>query len=776
MGVELKPFQVEAVQRLTDSFKKLLKTANTGIQVVFKSPTGSGKTVMVAELLEHLVKEDLPNKYIYIWASTNDLHKQSKEKLERYFRDSRYNLISLDNLTSDSLSPNTILFANWQSVNSTYTAGKKNLPEGIKVGDYSNIAMRSSESGRNLPAVLDKARIDGYEIILIVDEAHIVYMGKNSQKLVKEIIDPKLILEVSATPKLKPSAQDADKKRGAWIEIDFQDVVESGLIKEQVKINDEIGKHIITSSSVTKAVLEAALDKRKQLKRDYEALGVNVNPLVLIQLPNDKGKLSAIDIGVREEIEELLLKWDIKYTNKKLAIWVSEDKTNRDGVEDNDSSVEVLIFKQAIAAGWDCLRADVLVMLREIKSQTFEIQTVGRILRQLEAEIYPNPNLNSAYVYTNLGVIKISKNEVDSKMFSYHKNAKRTNFAERKNVSLPSVYLNRTDYHDFTGEFKPLFIKMMNEHFCITENSTTADALNKMGEKLEIDDHSLTVPLLADVVVQNLDEIDAENAKTIRVKIPMSEADRFYKYILRSLVKPYNVARSVGVLKTALYEWFAQAGFGVDKWDKVREIMICSDENQELFATLLAEIKNEWEEVRFEKIADKRTRTEYDFKIPEIVSYSEKYEQVETIRYALNPCYLRRDRKSTEKRFEDAIDKSNKVIWWYKNGEKRNIYFGIEYLKENSDGTTSQAVFYPDYIVRWGDGTIGIYDTKLGFTLENENARRKANILAEYISKHSDINQRLVGGLIAVREHGFEIVDYGKYDSKSEMRSRKFEF
>jgi type III restriction enzyme len=43
--------------------------------------------------------------------------------------------------------------------------------------------------------------------------------------------------------------------------------------------------------------------------------------------------------------------------------------------------VSFLLFKQAAATGWDCPRASVLVMFREIKNPTFAIQTVGRILR-----------------------------------------------------------------------------------------------------------------------------------------------------------------------------------------------------------------------------------------------------------------------------------------------------------------------------------------------------------------------------------------------------------
>ena len=87
-----------------------------------------------------------------------------------------------------------------------------------------------------------------------------------------------------------------------------------------------------------------------------------------VTLPDDS---LAVDVWHAEIIPEL---WEF-VTEPGLP---EDVKTS---VIQNDSPIEVLIFKQAIATGWDCPRASILVMLRDIKSVTFEIQTVGRILR-----------------------------------------------------------------------------------------------------------------------------------------------------------------------------------------------------------------------------------------------------------------------------------------------------------------------------------------------------------------------------------------------------------
>ena len=71
-------------------------------------------------------------------------------------------------------------------------------------------------------------------------------------------------------------------------------------------------------------------------------------------------------------------------------------------MENNVSEVEFVIFKQAIDTGWDCPRAQILIRFREIQSEIFELQTIGRILRMPEAKHYNNDNLNKAFIYTNI--------------------------------------------------------------------------------------------------------------------------------------------------------------------------------------------------------------------------------------------------------------------------------------------------------------------------------------------------------------------------------------
>ena len=135
--------------------------------------------------------------------------------------------------------------------------------------------------------------------------------------------------------------------------------------------------------------MTAAEQKRQELKallekeplEDDQGHFSSVNPLVLIQLP-DEDQAGSHD--KREFAERWLHDHGKTTDNGKLAIWLSGDDQNHlnlDGISENDNQVEYLIFKQAIATGWDCPRAYILVKFREVKSEIFNIQVLGRITR-----------------------------------------------------------------------------------------------------------------------------------------------------------------------------------------------------------------------------------------------------------------------------------------------------------------------------------------------------------------------------------------------------------
>jgi type III restriction enzyme len=90
------------------------------------------------------------------------------------------------------------------------------------------------------------------------------------------------------------------------------------------------------------------------------------------------------------------------------------------------------------------------------------------------------------------------------------------------------------------------------------------------------------------------------------------------------------------------------------------------------------------------------------------------------------------------------LNSSNKVKWWYKNGEAEIKYFAI--LRSDD------RAFYPDFIIQFKDGTIGIFETKSGFTA-GEDAKERAESLQRYIKNQNKKGKKLIGG-IAINQNG----------------------
>ena len=176
------------------------------------------------------------------------------------------------------------------------------------------------------------------------------------------------------------------------IEIAEEDVIAEGLIKKLLVINENFPQTIETDNQ-TWFLLERALNKQREIKSIFLNKGIDVNPLIVVQLPNNSDALC-------DSVEEYFSAQGINIENDTLAIWLSGRHENVENISDNDGKQIAVVIKQAVATGWDCPRAQILVKLRENMDETFEIQTIGRIRRMPEAKHYDNDVLDCCYLYT----------------------------------------------------------------------------------------------------------------------------------------------------------------------------------------------------------------------------------------------------------------------------------------------------------------------------------------------------------------------------------------
>ena len=668
-----------------------------------KLPQEAVKTVMVSEMLKELVKENSA-RYSFIWVSVRMLHEQSKEKLEKYYEDDGLIQCSyFDDLEDRQIGENEILFINWHSIN------KKGI----------NVYVKENEQDNNLNAIIRNTKEEDRQIILIIDESHHTASSEKSKELIGTI-GPKVTVEVSATPHLKENVSEIEK-------VPVSRVKAEEMIKSEIAVNPEFLNIKTGSKSPDELIIERALKKRQELAKLYEKEGSRVNPLILIQLPDKKSNL----INKKEDVVKILKdKFEITEENGKLAVWLSEEKTNNlANIDRNDNEVEVLVFKQAIALGWDCPRAQILVIFRESKSFTFTIQTLGRIMRMPELKYYNEEDLSKGYVFTNLPNIEITEDYAKDYVTVYE--GKRDDKLY-KNVSLPSIFMKRQrERTRLSRKFCDVFMRVAEE--------------TKLQKKIITQPSRIVSPIITDGRILNIDRLgEIERKGQIEVQLNLTELQRLFDKFIADNCTPYAPAGSIGIMKTAIYNFFTEK-YKLRKFDPQAQRIVLGKENVQAFSDTINVAKKRYKREVVAQLNEKRDKKDIPkWEVPVIISYNSRYSKEEQPSSIMKPFYAKNPSKP-ERKFMELLNKSKKVKWWFKNGKTEIKYFAVPYVDESG----FERAFYVDFIVQFKDGSIGIFDAKSGMTAKDAAARAEG--LHKYLKKNKAKN---VWGGIAIFVNG----------------------
>ncbi|KKQ23388.1 MAG: Type III restriction enzyme, res subunit [Parcubacteria group bacterium GW2011_GWA2_37_10] len=219
-----------------------------------------------------------------------------------------------------------------------------------------------------------------------------------------------------------------------------------------------------------------------------------------------------------------------------------------------------------------------------------------------------------------------------------------------------------------------------------------------------------------------------------------------------------NVKRSVPAVKTAIYTWFRKY-LGSKTWPEemiLVQMVLAHNGNRKQFEEILASAIEAYKAVREKEILKRVEESEqfYDFEIAKESFFNQHTdERVEHEKFVYEPCYLSASRLNPEKNFEKFLtENSDKIVWWWKNGENKQDYFGIKY--EYPAGVIH--TFYPDYLVQLTDGRIGIIETKdMGDRDGGNYTKAKAEKLQEYIKEQK--GKKLFGGIAIEKSGGWKI-------------------
>lgn len=702
--MQLKNFQLSAVKSLFEAMEKPAR------DIILKSPTGSGKTIILTYFMHQYVQSYCHTVFVWLTPGKGNLEEQSKEKMDKYIHSAQTKLLS--DVMTGGFEENDNCFINWE-----------------KLTKKGNNALKDSER-TNFLEHIEHALNGGLHFVVIVDESH-----QNNTVKADEIIQyfhTDKIIRCSATPK--------GIKNAEIIEIPEADVIAEGLIKKMLIINEDFPQQV-EMENATSYLLKQAYAKQREIRAEFLSNGKDINPLIVVQIPNKSEKL-------QDDVERWFETQGVTYENGQLAVWLSDMHENLEGIEKINAPSVAVIIKQAVATGWDCPRAAILVKLRDNMDETFEIQTIGRIRRMPEAHHYGKDLLDSCYLYTfdekfTAGVkLSLGKGALEAATL-FLKN-------EYKGITLTSE--QRTMVTDHRNPKKAMLsvAKYFEEKFKTGSNKTENKArLQAAGFEFSAD--ILRHTLSGETATLNFASADMN---TVIITERLNTHDHGHMYHQKVGKIGMEIGMEYSYMNTIIRKLFDR------NFTYSRKILAMEPREVYAFvinnADLLRHTVREAMAAELEQLTlDINQVSKVSFHIPQscLFTYDGTAKTQLEMKKNVYQGYLSSAevRSSSERKFEKFCEKCDAVEWVYKNGDKGNEYLSIVY----ADNSGKQKNFYPDYIISV-NGEIWVVETKGGFDRSGNSqdidifTPKKFAVLKDYLERYS-----LNGGIV-------------RYDEKSE--------
>ena len=383
--------------------------------VSFTAPTGAGKTIIMASLIESIYFGDdtYPDQQnaIFVWLSDSpQLNEQSKQKIDLKADKIRLDqcvTITEETFDREVLDDGHIYFLNTQ-----------------KLGKSSNLTKHSDTRQYTIWETLaNTAREKSDRLYLIIDEAHRGMQGREAskattimQKFLKGSTEDKLapmpvVIGMSATSERFNHLVEGTSSTIHKVVVTADEVRASGLLKDRIVITYP------EESSLNKdmAVLQAAADDWKE-KWDHwtqycrEQHYAYVNPVFVVQVLSSTGdRISDTDLDdCLRKIEERtgfhFSEGEVVHTFGQTSASITVNGLNVRYEEPSriaeDRNIKVVFFKENLSTGWDCPRAETMMSFRRAKDATYIAQLLGRMVRTpMQTRILVDEVLNDVHLY-----------------------------------------------------------------------------------------------------------------------------------------------------------------------------------------------------------------------------------------------------------------------------------------------------------------------------------------------------------------------------------------
>ncbi|MDW7987916.1 MAG: hypothetical protein RMJ65_04330, partial [candidate division WOR-3 bacterium] len=260
--------------------------------------------------------------------------------------------------------------------------------------------------------------------------------------------------------------------------------------------------------------------------------------------------------------------------------------------------------------------------------------------------------------------------------------------------------------------------------------------------KIDLKSKIISQNIIADWRAEDVDSlVGKEIDSDVKMKLSDFDLQKIFDYFVRKNLTPfYPEDRSVGRVKSAIYEFFKSElkMDDVENWANIVKITL-SDKNAQHIINVLNMTKEEYQK----QVSERMPELVFvkDWNVPKSITYGQNYRLDEKKLSVMQPYYTSGESKP-ERAFIELLEKSDKIEWWFRNGDREATYFAVPYAEENG----ILKPFYIDFIVKFKDGSIGLFDTKTGFT--RKVAGPKIEGLYQYIKNANKKGINLWGGIV----------------------------
>lgn len=382
--------------------------------VCIRIPTGGGKTLVGCKAIERIMATALQHKMdtgIVMWFVPSDSIKVQTLKKFRDLKDWHYEMLNgsfdtkfkvFSNEEALTITPEDVrnnlciivasldAFRKDASIQKKYKVYKEN---GSLMDHFQNLkkddGLLKDDAGTVVNSLVNVIRKNNP--LIVIDEGHHTQTKLSVEMLTG--LNPSFIIEFTATP-----------RDGSNVLVNTS--ASELKIEEMVKI-----PIVLESRTQWEQVVADGITKRQELEKRADKLkGERIRPIALLQAqPKSKVKATV----TVEELKQMLLYKKIPEEQIKIK---TSDIDELEGIDLFDKKCEVryILTVSALAEGWDCAYAYVLISVANLGAKVAVEQIIGRVLRMPSAKRKTDEALNRSYVFASAA----SFNEAASRIIS----------------------------------------------------------------------------------------------------------------------------------------------------------------------------------------------------------------------------------------------------------------------------------------------------------------------------------------------------------------------